>query len=69
MYENLNIQRKKNTKRNEIQADLIKGALTDFKDKIKHISGDEIKIEKLYKIVDIVENILEFNRQNEKGQG
>ena len=30
---------------------------------------DEIKIEKLHKIVDVVEKILQFNRQNQEGQG
>ena len=67
MYKNLNIT--KNTKRNEIKKDLFKGALTDFKDRIKQTSEDEINIEKPYKIVDIVEKILEFNRQNQEGQG
>ena len=29
----------------------------------------EIKIEKPHKIVDVVEKILQFNRQNQEGQG
>ena len=33
------------------------------------MSEDEVNIEKPYKIVDIVEKILEFNRQNQEGQG
>ena len=33
------------------------------------MSKDEIKNEKPYEIVDIVEKILEFNRQNQEGQG
>ena len=33
------------------------------------MSEDEIEIEKPYKIVNIVENIFEFNRQNQEGQG
>ena len=33
------------------------------------MSKDEIKNEKPYKIVDIVEKILEFNRQNQEGKG
>ena len=32
-------------------------------------SEDQIKIEKAYEIVDIVEKILEFNRQSQEGQG
>ena len=33
------------------------------------MSKDEIKKEKPYKIVDIVEKILEFNSQNQEGKG
>ena len=41
MYKNLNS--KKNTERNQIQADLIKSALTDLKNKIKNINKKSIK--------------------------
>ena len=41
MYKNLNS--KKNTERNQIQADLIKSALTDLKNKIKNINKESIK--------------------------
>ena len=61
MYKNLDITKKATG--NEIQIDL-----TDFKDKIKQTSEDEIKIEKPYKLVDIVEKILEFKRHNQEGQ-
>ena len=47
----------------------IKSSLSDLKNKIKKMSEDEIKIEKPYEIVDIVEKILEFNKQNQEGQG
>ena len=33
------------------------------------MSENEIKIEKPYKIVDIVERILDFKNQNQEGQG
>ena len=33
------------------------------------MSEDEIEIEKPYKIVNIVENVFEFNRHNQEGQG
>ena len=46
---------------------IIKSGLSDLK--TERISEDEMKIEKPYEIVDIVEKILEFNRQNEEGQG
>ena len=49
--------------------DVIKSGLSDLKDEIKKMSEDEIETEKPYKIVDIVERILEFNRQNQEGQG
>ena len=48
---------------------MIKSGLSDLKDKIKEISEDETKIEKPDKIVDLVEKILEFNEQNQKGEG
>ena len=47
--------------------DIIKSSLSDLKNKIKKMSDDEIKIEKPYEIVDI--KILEFNKQNQEGQG
>ena len=43
--------------------------MSGLKDKIKEISEDETKIEKPDKIVDLVEKILEFNEQNQKGEG
>ena len=33
------------------------------------MSEDEEKIERPYKIVDIVKKILQFNKQNQQGQG
>ena len=42
---------------------LIKSGLIDFKNEIEKMTEDEIKIEEPYKIVNIVENIHEFNRQ------
>ena len=44
---------------------MTKSGLNNLKNKIKKISEDEIEIEKPYKIVDIVEKILEFNRQQQ----
>ena len=37
--------------------------------KLKKMSVDDIKTEKPYRIVDTVEKIIEFNRQNQEGQG
>ena len=49
--------------------DIIKTGLSDLKYENKKISEDEIKTGKPYKIVDIVEKILDFNNQKQKGQG
>ena len=43
---------------------MVKSGLSGLKTEIEKISDDEIEIEKPDKIVDIVEKILEFNRQN-----
>ena len=47
---------------------MIKIGLSELKNRIKEMCGDEIEIEKPDKIVDIVDKILEFNRQNQEGQ-
>ena len=53
----------RNTKRNDIQVALIRSALTDFNNKINSMSENEIRFEQPNEIVNIVEKILEFNRQ------
>ena len=55
-------------KKNNELINVIENGLSDFKDKIKEIPKDKIEIEKAYKIVDIIESILHFNRQNQEGQ-
>ena len=57
------------TKKNNQLVNTIKIRLNDLKNEIKKMSEDEIKTEKPYKTVDIVEKILEFNKQNQEGQG
>ena len=52
-----------------IKVQLIEIGLSDLKDEIKRMSEDEIESEKQDKIVDIVEKVLEFNRQEQEGQG
>ena len=49
--------------------DITKSGLSDLKYENKKICEDEIRTGKPYKIVDIVEKILDFNNQNQKGQG
>ena len=59
---------KTNPERNKIQVGIIKNELTDLKEEIENMSKEEEEIEKPNVIVDIAENILEFNRQ-QQGQG
>ena len=56
-------------KKNNALVDVIKSGLSVLKDEIKQMPEDEIDIEKPYKIVDIVEKILTFNRKNQERQG
>ena len=58
-----------NRKKNEKLVNVIKSGLRDLKSEIEEMSDGEIKIGKSDKIVDIVEKILEFNRQNQEVQG
>ena len=48
---------------------VIKSGIVDLKDEIKKMSKEEIENEKLDKILKIVEEILEFNREKQSGQG
>ena len=50
-------------KKNNLLVNTIKSGLSDLKNTIKEMSKNEIKIEKPYDIVDVVEEILEFNEQ------
>ena len=59
---------KSNLKRNNIQVDLINSGLKGLKEQITNMSEEEKKIEKPNEIANIVEDILEFNRQ-QQGQG
>ena len=43
--------------------------MSDLRDKIERMSENEIETEKPDKMLDIVERILEFTRQNQQGQG
>ena len=56
-------------KKNNQLVNKIKCGLSDLENEIKKMPEDEIKTEKPYEIVDIVEKILEFNKQNQQGQG
>ena len=58
-------------KKNNKLVNVIKSGLSDLKDKIKEMSEDEKKkkIEQTANILKIVEEILEFNKQNQPGKG
>ena len=60
---------KNNPEKNKIQISLINSGLTDLKDKIDYMSKQGKEIENPNGIVSLVKNILEFNDQNQKGQG
>ena len=59
---------KNNSKRNNIQVNMINSGLKDLKEEMANMSEEEKKIKKPTDIVNIVEDILELNRQ-QKGKG
>ena len=68
MYEALIKANDKET--NSKLVNIFNSGLKDFKEEIKKMSKAEIEIEKPDKIVEIVEKMLKFNKQNQqKGQG
>ena len=52
--------------KNNLLVNTIKSGLSDLKNEIKKMCEDEIKTEKPYEVVDIVEKIIEFNKQNQE---
>ena len=58
-----------NQKKNNDLINVIKSELSGLKNEIEERSEDENQIKQADKIVDIAERILEFNRQNQEGQG
>ena len=59
---------KNNLKRNKIQVNMINSRLKDLKEEYTNMSEEEKEIEKPNDIANIVEDILEFNRQ-QQGSG
>ena len=53
----------RNKERNNIQVALVRSALTDFNNKINSMSKNEIRFEQPNEMLNIVEKILKFNRQ------
>ena len=56
-------------KKNNDLVNLIKSGLSDLKNEIENMDKEEKEIEKPNEIADIVENILELNKQNQLGGG
>ena len=56
-------------KKNNQLVNIIESGLSDFKNEIQNMCEEGKEIQKPYEIVKIVEEILEFNRQNQQGQG
>ena len=56
------------TKNSEL-VNIINSGLEDLKEEIKNMSKKEIKIKNPDKVVEIVEMILNFNKQNQQGTG
>ena len=54
---------------NSESVDVIISGLKDLKEEIKKMSGEERKIEKPDKILNIVSEIPKFNKQKQEGQG
>ena len=63
------LYKSKNAGKNNKLANIIKSGLKDLKKDIEQMGDDVNEIEKPDEIVDIVEKILEYNRQNQEGQG
>ena len=59
---------KNNPEKNKIKVNLINSGLRDLKEEIEDMSEEEKETKNPNEIVDIVEKILEFNRQ-QQGQG
>ena len=55
--------------KNNKLVNIIKSGLSDLKNEIEDMSEEEKENEKPSQIIDIVEKILEFNKQNQPGQG
>ena len=55
--------------KNNDLVNVIKMGLSDLKNETEYMGEEEKKIEKPNKITDIVKEILQFNKQNQQGQG
>ena len=63
------LYRKNDKKTNSKLVNMVKNGLSDLKNEIENMGEEEKEIEKSNEIKDIVEKTLEFNKQNQQGQG
>ena len=56
-------------KKNKRLVNVIKSGLSDLKNVIEDMGEKEKEIEKPNEVIDVVQKILEFNKQNQSGQG
>ena len=63
------IYEKKDKKENSELVNVIKSGIIDLKDEIKKMSKEQIENEKPDKVLEIVEEILDFNEQKQQGLG
>ena len=56
-------------KKNNRLVNVIKSGLSDLKNGIEDMGEKEKEIEKPNEVIDVVEKTLEFNKQNQSGQG
>ena len=56
-------------KKNNKLVNIMTSELSDSKNEIEHMVEEEKEIEKPNEIIDIANEILEFNKQNQQGQG
>ena len=63
------VYRTNDKKKNSEFVNIIKSGLSDLKNETEDVSEEEKEIEKPNEIIDIVKEILKFNKQNQQGQG
>ena len=63
------LYRKNDKKTNSKLVNMVKNGLSDLKNEIENMGEKEKEIEKLGGIIDIVEKLLIFNKQNQQEQG
>ena len=59
----------KDEKKNNKSVNVIRSGLSDLKKEVENMGEEEKEIEQPDKILKIVEEILEFNKQNQSGKG